>query len=347
MPSRPTLWDAVLRRDAGADGLFVYAVRSTHIYCRPSCPSRRPRRERVEFFANPAAAVRHGYRPCRRCRPDEPGVPSSGAVSIQAACEAIARAPERRWTTAEIMRIAGGSASQVRRAFRRALGLAPREFVAACRRRRLLATLRAGEPVTDAVYAAGYGSPSRVYDGARRWGLTPATYGRGGRGARIAWFTTSSSIGRILVAATDRGVCGVQIGETDEALLVALRREFPCATIAGTPARRLRPIAAVARAAADAQFISPAFSVDVRATAFQWRVWRALMRIPPGQTRSYGAIAREIGAPGAARAVARACASNRLALVVPCHRVVGADGNLRGYRWGTDVKRALLSKEGG
>ena len=341
------LWKAVTERDTHADGLFVYAVKSTGIFCRPSCASRKPRREGVDFFPAAEMAVAGGYRPCRRCRPDEhhDGPPSLGRV--RRVCAALATRPDAPWTTARLARVAGTSAVQLQRAFRDVLGLSPRDYVAACRRRRFLETLRNGHSVTDAVYEAGYGSPSRVYDAVRLPGMTPATYGRGGRGAVIHWTTADSAVGRIMVAATDRGLCFVQVGRTDADLVEALRREYPLAVVDARPSPALAPMIDAARAVAEAKPVAPDIPVDIRGTAFQWRVWRALTKIPRGETRSYTQVAEAIGRPSAVRAVAHACATNNLALVVPCHRVLRTDGHLGGYRWGLDVKKALLQKERG
>jgi AraC family transcriptional regulator of adaptative response/methylated-DNA-[protein]-cysteine methyltransferase len=340
------LWNAVTARDAAADGCFVYAVKSTRIYCRPSCPSRRPRRDRVEFFPTPGMARTEGYRACRRCRPDEPiGTSTPPVARVRRACEAVGRRPDAAWSSASLARAAGTSVVQLQRAFRSTLGIAPREYVAACRRRRFLDALRAGSSVTDAVYEAGYGSPSRVYGAIHLPGMTPATYGHGGAGASIAWTTTGSPVGRILVAATGRGLCFVEMGASDASLVAALRREFPRASIASRPRRGLAPLVDAALAVAEARKVPTALPIDIRGTAFQWRVWQALTAIPRGETRTYAEIARAIGRPTALRAVARACAANPLALVVPCHRVVRADGAHGGYRWGGDVKSALLDRE--
>ena len=340
------LWRAVRDRDHAADGLFVYAVTSTRVFCRPSCPSRRPRRARVRFFPTPALAGAAGFRPCRRCRPLEPAPAAAPAAArVRRACDAIARRPEARWSAVALARASGASVAQLQRGFRALLGLAPRDYVAACRRRRFLDALRGGHRVTDAVYEAGYGSPSRVYGAFHLPGMTPATYARGGAGARIAWLTTTSPVGRLLVAATERGLCFVEIGVSEAALLAALRREFPRADIAGRPSKALIAIARAARATIDGRPVPPHLPLDIRGTAFQWRVWRALGAIPRGHTRSYSALAGVVGRPAGARAVARACAANPLALLVPCHRVVAADGRPGGYRWGAGVKAALLDRE--
>jgi AraC family transcriptional regulator of adaptative response/methylated-DNA-[protein]-cysteine methyltransferase len=339
------LWKAVAERDVHADGLFVYAVKSTGIYCRPSCASRKPRRDRVDFFPAPAMAEAGGYRPCRRCKPNvERGGPPA-LERVRRACEAVASRPDLPWTSQRLARAGGTSTVQLQRAFRDVLGLGPREYVAACRRRRFLDTLRNGRSVTAAIYEAGYGSPSRVYESIRLPGMTPATYGRGGRGATIHWAAADSTIGRLMVAATDRGLCFVEVGATDRELLRHLREEYPNAVIDARPSGSLAPMIDAARGVAEARPVPADVPVDIIGTAFQWRVWRALTEIPPGQTQSYSEIARVIGRPKAIRAVGRACATNPLALVVPCHRVVRTDGNLGGYRWGLDVKRALLQKE--
>jgi len=339
------LWTAVERRDPAADGLFVYAVQSTGIYCRPSCASRRPRRDRVEFFPAPAMAEAGGYRACRRCRPDSTSVPGANDV-VRLVCERVARHPEARWASAALARAGGVSVTRLQRGFRRILGLSPREYVAACRRRKFLDTLRNGRKVTDAIYEAGYGSPSRVYGEAIALpGMTPATYGRGGAGATVEWTTTPTRVGLVLVAATQKGLCFVAIGQRESELHRSLEAELPRADIAPRPSTRLRALAQAVRRIASAQPAATGLPLDVIGTAFQWKVWRALAEIPIGKTRSYSDVAALIGRPSATRAVARACATNPVPLVVPCHRVVGKDGSTGGYRWGTDVKRALLATE--
>ncbi|MEZ5319699.1 MAG: methylated-DNA--[protein]-cysteine S-methyltransferase [Vicinamibacterales bacterium] len=339
------LWRAVETRDPGADGLFVYGVTSTHVFCRPSCASRRPRRDRVRFFPSPAMAKAGGFRACRRCRPESPRAASAATALVRRACEAMARSPERRWTPAALGAIAGGSPVRLQRAFRRTLGLAPREYAAACRHRRFLETLRDGRSVTDAIYEAGYGSPSRIYGAGERPAMTPATYRRGGAGARLDWAITGSPIGRILVAATSKGLCFVAIGEDEAGLRDTLAREFPRAEIAPAPSPVAARLARAARALVESSDAPPDLPLDIVGTAFQWKVWRALTRIPRGQTRTYADVARAIGRPTATRAVARACATNPVALVVPCHRVVPATGSGGGYRWGTERKARLLEKE--
>ena len=243
-------------------------------------------------------------------------------------------------------RAGSASVAQLQRSFRDVLGLSPRDYVAACRRRRFLDRLKGGRSVTEALYEAGYGSPSRVYGTFELPGMTPASYGRGGQGARIRWSTTETPLGRVLVAATDRGLCFVEIGPDDRTLVAGLRREFSRASVDAKASSALGPFVDVARAIARAQPVPTMVPIDIQGTAFQWRVWRALTRIPVGETRAYSRVAVSIGRPDATRAVARACATNPLSLVVPCHRVVGQDGSVTGYRWGTHVKTALLTTEG-
>ena len=264
---------------------------------------------------------------------------------VSRVCRAITRRPAGPWTSRALASVAGATPVQVQRAFRAVLGMSPRDFITASKRRRFLETLRRRTSVTDAIYESGYGSPSRVYDAIRLPGMTPATYGRGGVGAEIRWSTSASPIGRIMVAATGRGLCFVQIGRSDEALVSSLREEFPLASIEPTSSAALAPMISAARAVAEAKPPPADLPVDIRGTAFQWRVWRALTSIPRGQTRSYAQVARAIGKSSSVRAVARACAANPLSLVVPCHRVVGSNGTLTGHRWGVSVKKALLEKE--
>lgn len=339
------LWHAVTHRDAHADGLFVYAVSSTGIYCRPSCASRKPRRDNVEFFPAASMAEARGYRACRRCRPDVAFAGSPALDRVRRACAAVASRPDGPWTTSKLARAGGTSIAQIQRAFRSLLGVSPGEYVAACRRRCFLDSLRNGHGVTEAAYEAGYGSTTRMYDAIRLPGMRPATYGRGGVGANIEWATVDTPLGIVLVAATATGLCFVEVGANVDTLVKALRREFPAASVASEPASRLQALTAAARAVALARDIPPDVPIDIRGTAFQWRVWRALTDIPRGKTLTYTEVANAIGSPSAVRAVARACATNPIALVVPCHRVIGADGGLRGFRWGLDVKRKLLDVE--
>jgi len=342
------LWQAVTTRDTNTDGLFVYAVRSTGIYCRPSCASRKPSRDRVEFFPSGIMAEARGYRACRRCRPDVTHVSGSPEIErVRLACRAVAGRPDAKWPAARLARAGGTSVVQIQRAFRSVLGLAPRDYVAACRRRRFIDSLRKGRGVTEATYEAGFGSSSRMYGAIRLPGMQPATYGRGGDGARIEWTTSDSPLGLILVAATEKGLCFVEVGQTVEGLFRALREEFPRAEIAPHPSKSLSALADAANAVAAAKDVPETVPLDIRGTAFQWRVWRALTDIPRGETRTYSEVASAIGSSSSVRAVARACATNPIALVVPCHRVIGTDGRLHGYRWGIEAKEQLLKNEKG
>jgi len=340
-PDEDPRWLAVLAREPRTD--FVYAVRTTRIYCRPSCPSRRPRPEHVAFFTTGALAERDGYRACLRCRPDSP--PAGDRVPrVEAACRIVDEG--ETVTVAELARAVGTSPDALRRDFRRVLGVSPKQYADARRVERLRTELRAGRDVTGALYAVGYGSSSRLYEQSdARLGMTPASYGAGGAGARIGFTTSASPLGRLVVATTGRGVCWIALGDDDTALESGLRAEYPRATIA----RDDTTLAAVVREVLgriDGTLPALELAVDVRGTAFQLRVWQELRRIPRGETRSYGEIAGAVGAPGGARAVGQACGSNPVAIVVPCHRVLTADGGLGGYAWGVDVKSALLEREG-
>ena len=336
-------WAAIASRDARYDGRLVYAVSSTGVFCRPSCPSRRPARRHVRVFDTPAAAAHAGFRPCRRCRPDRPRAPWMDAVERARAL--LDEHADARLTLGTLARRVGLSPGHLQRVFTRLTGLSPREYQAARRAEALRRSLRRGATVTEATYDAGYGSGSRVYEqAAARLGMTPGRYGRGGAGLRVRYRCAQTPLGRVLVAATDRGVCRVAFGDDDTQLVEALRHELPRAHLEPGGAAVASWTREVVRRV---RGLDPAVEVplDVRATAFQWQVWRALRRIPGGATRAYGEVARAVGRPAAGRAVARACASNPAAVVVPCHRVVCADGQLGGYRWGAARKRALLAAE--
>lgn len=340
-------WEAVLAHDRGSDGCFVYAVSSTGVFCRPSCPARRPKRDNVAFFATTDEAEAAGYRECRRCRPRQAGVPGPTAVAVARACRLLedASGPEASIPTlAELGRQVGLSPSHLQRSFTRLVGVSPRRYAAAARLERAKGHLRAGAGVTTALFDAGYGSVRAFYEEAREGlGMQPSTYRRGGAEQRISFTTVDSRLGRLLVATTDEGVCAVRFGD-DSALAAGLAAEFPAAEIRRDDAG-LGPLAARVVAAMDGAVDDLDLPLDVRATAFQLRVWKALRAIPRGQTRSYAEVARAIERPTAYRAVAGACAANPVAVLVPCHRVIGSDGSLSGYRWGTDVKRALLDAE--
>jgi AraC family transcriptional regulator, regulatory protein of adaptative response / methylated-DNA-[protein]-cysteine methyltransferase len=343
VPDEETAWAAVLARASRFDGLFVYAVSTTGIYCRPSCPARRPRRDNVAFFARPAAAESAGFRACRRCHPDA----SLAGVAriVDRVLGFLAAHRDEPVTLAALSRAAGLSPHHLQRVFKRATGLSPKEYAEALRTRRFKASMRRERSVTTAIYEAGYGSGSRAYESAHaKLGMTPATYRRGGQGMEIRYATVTSPLGRLIVAATDRGVCSVQLGASDAALQAALRDEYPRAELRSDDGR-LRPwVDAILQHLAGGM---PRLDLplDVQATAFQWSVWKELQRIPYGSRRSYAEVARALGRPRAVRAVAGACARNRVALLVPCHRVIASDGELGGYRWGKSRKRRLLEME--
>jgi len=342
-------WGAVLRRDASRDGQFVYAVTSTRIFCRPSCPSRRPRRDRVKFFPTPGVAQDAGYRACRRCCPLESARPEADAAITRARRVLDSRAGERI-SLAELAREVGISPSHLQRRFRRAMGMSPREYLEQSRLARLRQGLREEGSVSRAVFEAGFGSGSRVYERSTvLLGMTPGEYRREGEGLVIRYTVVPSPLGRLLVAVTDRGVCAVSMGDSDDTLVDSLRREFARAELRRVDAGADDWLAAQVRRVAE-EVTQPGrdgapIPLDLRGTAFQWRVWRALIAIPPGTTRTYTEIAEEIGEPTAVRAVARACGANRVAVIVPCHRVVRADGTLGGYRWGLPRKAELIRRE--
>ncbi len=338
------MWNSVVARDRHADGAFVYAVASTGVYCRPSCPSRRPLRANVAFFDTTDAARRAGYRACRRCRPDETAPADPWIDKIRRACVYLANVDGHPSLAALAARV-GGSPYHLQRNFKRIVGVSPREYTDAIRLRKVKRQLRAGENVTGAMFDAGYGSSSRFYErAAGKLGMSPSTYRRGGAGLTIAYATTASPLGRVLVAATARGVCSVAMGGRDEDLVAHLRREYPAATIREDRATISAWAAAVvAHLSGESRRLD--LPLDIQATAFQWKVWQALSAIPFGETRTYADVARTIGRPTAARAVARACASNPVALAIPCHRVVATSGGAGGYRWGVERKQAILARE--
>lgn len=335
-------WQAVVDRDAAADGRFVYAVSTTGVYCRPTCPARRPRREHVVFFADPSAAERAGFRACLRCHPE--GVSSS--VAVVEHIKQLIEASLTALSLAELGLATGLSGGHVQRLFKRATGLSPKAYAQARRAERLRDGLRQGATVTDALYQAGYGSPRALYSQAdATFGMTPGAYRHGGRNERIAYACGETTLGTAIIAATARGVCAVRFGEPAE-LIAELAAEFPHAEIA-LDAAAVGPYHAWLRnhlATATAATVTP--PVDVRGTAFQRQVWSALQAIPRGQRRTYTQVAAAVGRPAAVRAVANACAANPVAVLVPCHRVVRSDGGLGGYRWGEERKRALLASEG-
>lgn len=338
-------WEALASRDNKADGAFVYGVTSTGIYCRPSCPSRRPRADRVRFFDTTTAARQDGFRACKRCRPDTVGLMQPGVEAVRRASAYLAAHADQQVTLQQLARVAALSPHHLQRRFKAIVGLSPREFQAAVRAGKLRTSLRDGRDVTTAIYEAGYGSPSRVYEAAPTGkGMSPSRYRRGGAGMVIGYSTAPGPLGQVLVAATADGVCAVKLGDSEPALVRDLRREYPEADIkANKPARADWVKAVVQHLRGNAPSLE--LPIDVQATAFQWKVWRALQRIPYGETRAYAEVAQAIGHPKAARAVARACATNPVCLVVPCHRVVPAAGGTGGYRWAADRKARLLATE--
>jgi AraC family transcriptional regulator, regulatory protein of adaptative response / methylated-DNA-[protein]-cysteine methyltransferase len=335
-------WEATLHRDSRADGSFVFAVRSTHVYCRPSCPARRPLRRNTLFFRTAQDAERQGFRPCRRCRPTHQ---DSSMALVQQAAAMITTLNEESVRLDFLARQLHSSAAKLRRAFRRVTGLSPKDFQQAVRLEQFKKLLREGTSVTDALYACGFGSSSRLYEKTNaHLGMTPAAYRKGGAGMNIGYTVANSSLGKVLVGTTERGVSAVYLGERESSLIEALRKEYPKAEITranGASEAWLKEILQRIEGSAP----SVELPLDVKATAFQRRVWQELQKIPRGTTRTYTQVARSLGKPEAVRAVARACATNPVSIVVPCHRVVRMDGNLAGYRWGLSRKEKLLERE--
>jgi AraC family transcriptional regulator of adaptative response/methylated-DNA-[protein]-cysteine methyltransferase len=344
VPQMPDRWKAVLDRDARCDGSFVYAVSSTGIYCKPSCGSRRPRRDRVVFFESPGDAVRAGYRACKRCKPDEAATVDPWIEKIGRACVYLANV-DGHVSLARLASRLGGSPYHLQRSFKRIVGVSPREYADACRLQKVKRGLRKGSRVTDAMIDAGYGSSSRFYErAAGKLAMAPRAYGRGGAGMEIAYAIVDSPMERLLVAATRHGVSAVYMGASDAQLERELRAEYPAATlVSGHPG--LKKWAAEIVRHLEGRRPRLELPLDVQATAFQWQVWNALSKIPYGETRTYKEVAASIGRPSAVRAVAHACATNPVSLLIPCHRVVRSGGGLAGYRWGLARKKALLAAE--
>jgi AraC family transcriptional regulator of adaptative response/methylated-DNA-[protein]-cysteine methyltransferase len=339
-------WQAVLDRDRSRDGTFVFGVTSTGVFCRPSCPAKRPRRENVRFFDHATAAEQAGYRACLRCRPKAvDGNPQSAMV--RAVCRYIEQHIEDRLTLNLLAREFRRSPFHLQRTFKSVLGVSPKAYIDACRLRQVKHNLQAGHSVTTSLYAAGYGSSSRLYERtATQLGMTPEKYRRGAVAAVVRFTTASSPLGRMLIAATDKGICAIQFADSDDELQQGLMREFPFAVRRRDDAALAEWKSSLARLIQGQQ--APAsLPLDIRATAFQRRVWEYLQKIPRGETRSYSAVAKKIGMPKATRAVARACATNPVAVAIPCHRVVREDGDLGGYRWGVQRKEQLLAMEKG
>ncbi len=332
-------WEAIARRDRRADGRFVYAVKTTGVFCRPSCGSRLPRRENVETFATPAAAERAGYRACLRCRPADDACTSP---RLARACRMLA-SDEPSVRCRDVAAALSMTPASLSRLFREELGVSPRAYRLRVLAERAKGGLAKSASVTDALYTSGYSSPSRFYASAStELGMPPARARAGGTGERISFVVRACSLGRVLVAWTAKGVCDVALGDDDEALVAGMRARFPRASIGKASAPPwLRDVLRIV----DGEQTTRDVPLDLRGTAFQERVWRALRTIAHGETRTYEELARELGVPRAARAVARACATNAVAILVPCHRVVRKGGAISGYRWGVDRKRVLLERE--
>jgi len=337
-------WDAVVARDSHRDGQFVFAVATTGVYCRPSCGARRPRRENVKFFSRPEQAEKAGFRACLRCRPREfSGNPQSDTV--KAICRYIEQHLDESITLERLGKEFRQSPFHLQRRFKAALGITPRAYADSCRLRQLKRNLQSGDNVTRAMYDAGYGSSSRLYEKtASHLGMTPDKYRRGSIAATIRYAISDSPLGRMLVAATDRGICSIQFARSDAELIEGLRHEFPFAARKADESGLEVWIEALLSKMTGRE-LNASLPLDIRATAFQRRVWTYLQSIPFGATRSYGEVAKAIGQPTASRAVARACATNPVAVAIPCHRVVREDGSISGYRWGVQRKKTLLEIE--
>ena len=335
-------WTAVLSRDPDANGVFVYAVDTTGVYCRPICPARRPKRDNTSFYRTSRDAGAAGFRACLRCRPDAAASPRHQIV--ERACRMI-ETSEEELSLERLAQMAGLSRFHFHRLFRAVTGVTAKSYAVAVRAERLRLELKGENSITDALYAAGYGSSSRCYaetDG--RLGMSPGAFRDGGLAMTIRFSLGESSLGHVLVAATDKGVCAIRLGDDREALVREFEGDFPNATLVANDPGFARIVAAVLLLV-DRPTDAPDLPLDIQGTVFQQRVWQALRAIPAGHTSSYAEVARAIGAPSAVRAVAGACAANRIALAIPCHRVVRTDGTMGGYRWGTERKRALLAQE--
>jgi len=336
-------WKAVSARDRSKDGTFFFAVSTTGVYCRPSCPARRPRRENVQFFAKPEQAEVAGYRACLRCRPRSAGDHSS--TQIRRICRYLEQHLDEPLTLARLGDEFELSPFHLQRIFKQALGLSPKEYADSCRMRLLKQRLQAGHNVTRALYDVGYGSSSRLYERtSSHLGMTPDRYRRGAVATQIRYACASSPLGRMLVAATEKGICSIQFAATDDELVEGMKREFPFAIRKHDP-KAMRAWIKSLRAQIEGHSVNEKLPLDIQATAFQRRVWSYLQSLPAGVTKSYGDVARAIGESTASRAVARACATNPVALAIPCHRVIRENGDLGGYRWGIERKRALLESE--
>jgi AraC family transcriptional regulator of adaptative response/methylated-DNA-[protein]-cysteine methyltransferase len=337
-------WNAVRRRDTRADGVFVFSVKTTGVYCRPSCPSRPPRRDNVAFHSSCAGAERAGFRPCKRCQPHTPGLAAIHSEAVARACR-ILEERDPAPALAELAREVGMSPSHFHRVFLKIAGTSPKAYLRARRAADVRGHLRRGARVTEAVYAAGYSSSGRFYaDAAHELGMKPKAYRLGGRGESIRYSLGTCSLGRVLAAATAKGICSILLGDEPRQLVRDLHARFPHAVVQRADRRFAQTLTAVIARIDDPRSAAD-LPLDLRGTLFQQKVWRALTEIPPGRAASYSELARRIGRPRAVRAVASACAANPLAVAIPCHRAVRADGSLAGYRWGLKRKQALLQRE--
>ncbi|HYH00213.1 MAG TPA: bifunctional DNA-binding transcriptional regulator/O6-methylguanine-DNA methyltransferase Ada [Terriglobales bacterium] len=339
-------WRAVVERDSRFDGIVYYAVLSTGIYCKPSCASRKPRPERVQLFFDRSEAESAGFRPCRRCRPENVASSNSQLEAVRRVCRYIDSNLEASLTLRELGSVVGLDPLHLQKVFKRTTGVTPRQYIEARRLAAFKVELRVNRrDVTDATYEVGYGSSSRIYErSSEQIGMTPGAYRKGAPGIRIRYATADCSLGRILLAASDRGVCSIKVGQSDSLLIAELFKEFPKALVEGDQETLGAWVSQVV-SQVEGGDVPSNLPLDIQATAFQRRVFEALRRIPRGETRSYSQLATEIGAPTSCRAVAQACAHNPVAIVIPCHRVVQANGELGGYRWGKDRKKRLLETE--
>lgn len=344
LTSNDEKWRAVVTRDSASDGVFVYAVRSTGIYCKPSCPARRPGRQQVRFFSAPHDAERAGFRACIRCKPKQ--VRTSAQTELaDRLCKYIEQNLDKKITLANLSAQTRISPYHLQRTFKKMVGISPRQYAEALRLAKMKRSLRNGETVTRALYGAGFSSRSRLYEKAQvRFGMSPGAIRRGGLGMRIEYAAVEVPLGRLLVAVTERGVCAVCIGDTVSEVEAALSEDYPFAEKHRTDQGLRDWIRAFANYLAG-RSTHLNLPIDVQATAFQWKVWKEIQSVPYGETTSYSKIAAAIGSPEAVRAVANACARNPVALIVPCHRVIGKDRKLHGYRWGNERKEALLRLE--
>lgn len=335
-------WAAILSRNSEFNGILVFGVRSTGIYCKPSCPAKRPKREQVRFFANSVNAEQAGFRPCKRCHPQSV---LFGAESewVHRICTYIEAHLSEKITLSTLGIYTGVSPYHLQRTFKRLVGLSPRQYAEACRLGKMRRSLRSGETVTKALYAAGFSSRSRYYE-KNQIGVNAGTIRRGGAGLQINYTIVNCALGRLLIGATEKGICVVSMGDTDEKAMAALSEDYPLAETHRNDEEMLRWVSDFMKYF-NRERLDLDLPVDVQATAFQWKVWKMIQSIPYGSTTTYSKIARSMGTPKSTRAVARACATNRVSLVIPCHRVVGEDGGLHGYRWGKHRKQALLSLE--